>query len=133
MLMALFIPMIPVILTGLHESGWASWDWVTAFVYAPASGIAQELYFRSALLPTFERALGRRYLALIISSLLFSLFHVGMFKVAPVGAAFSALGVTFVVGLGWGWQVQRDRTVLWAMIHHSLLQIILRMFTWATT
>jgi hypothetical protein len=96
----------------------------------PASGIAQVLYFRSALLPALERGLGQRDWALGISALMFSLFHAGMFTVAPVGAALAGLGVTFAVGIGWGWQVQQDRTVVWAMLHHSILQMILRLFVW---
>jgi len=129
-LAALFIPMVPVVLVGFAQAGWSGWDWMATLVYAPASGIAQELYFRSALLPALEATLRRRFLALVVSSILFSLFHAGMFTVAPVGAALSALIVTFVVGIGWGWQVQRDQTVIWAMIHHSILQMILRLFAW---
>lgn len=129
-LMILFVPMIPVGWVGYTEAGWSAWDWKTILLYAPASGIAQELYFRSTLLPVLEKSLGRRYLGWIGSSILFSLFHAGMFKVAPIEVAISALVVTFVIGMGWGWQVQRDRTVVWAMLHHSLLQMILRLFAW---
>ncbi len=129
-LAAMFIPMVPVVLVGFDQEGWSGWDWKAALVYAPASGIAQELYFRSALLPALEATFGRRRLALVTSSVLFALFHAGMFTVAPVGAAVSALVVTFVVGMGWGWQVQRDQTVIWAMAHHSILQMILRLFAW---
>jgi membrane protease YdiL (CAAX protease family) len=130
MLAALFLPMIPVAITGFRQAGWAGWEWKQALVYAPASGIAQELYFRSALLPALEKAFDRPRPALLTSTLMFSLFHTGMFTIAPVLAVFSALVVTFLVGLGWGWQTQRDRTSMWAMFHHALLQIILRLFAW---
>ncbi len=123
--------MVPVVLTGIHSVKWAGWDWVMMLIYAPASGIAQELYFRSTLLPTLRRAFtGRVFLALTISSLMFALYHAGMFLVAPVGVAAGALVVTFMAGMGWGWQVGHDKTVLWAMVHHSLLQMILRVFAW---
>ena len=130
MLAALFLPMIPVVVSGFLQAGWAGWDWRQALLYAPASGVAQELYFRAALLPALEWLLDRPRRALLLSSLMFSLFHAGMFTVAPPAAAVSALLVTFLAGLGWGWQVQRDRTVLWAMLHHALLQLILRLFDW---
>ena len=126
----MIVPMIPVVYIGLAEFEFVTWDWISMLVYAPASGIAQELYFRSSLLPILERALGRRFYGLMVCSLLFSLFHVGMFAVAPAGAALSALVVTFTIGMGWGWQVQRDRTVIWAMFHHSVLQMVLRLFAW---
>jgi membrane protease YdiL (CAAX protease family) len=130
MLVALFLPMVPVVISGFLQAGWAGWDWHQALLYAPASGVSQELYFRAALLPALERLLVRPRHALLVSSLMFSLFHAGMFTVAPPGAAVSALLVTFLAGLGWGWQVQRDRTVIWAMLHHALLQLILRLFAW---
>ena len=53
-----------------------------------------------------------------------------MFLVAPFEVAISALVVTFVIGMDWGWQVQHDRTMIWSMLHHSLLQMILRLFAW---
>jgi membrane protease YdiL (CAAX protease family) len=121
--------MLPVAWSGLESGGWAGLNFWQLVVFAPASGIAQELYFRSALLPALETVFSRR-LALLGSSAMFALFHLGMLRVAPVWAVGSALGLTFIVGLGWGWQVQRDRTVLWAMAHHALLQMILRLFAW---
>lgn len=122
--------MIPVVLTGIKSVNWVGWNWVM-MIYAPASAISQELFFRSTLLPALRRAfLDRAFLALIISSLMFALYHMGMFLVAPVGVAAGALVVTFIAGMGWGWQVGRDRTVLWAMVHHTLLQMILRGFVW---
>jgi membrane protease YdiL (CAAX protease family) len=129
MLVLLTLSMLPVAWSSLEAGGWAGLNAWQLLVFAPASGIAQELYFRSALLPALETVFSRR-LALLGSSALFALFHLGMLRVAPIWAVGSALGLTFFVGLGWGWQVQRDRTVLWAMAHHALLQMILRLFAW---
>jgi membrane protease YdiL (CAAX protease family) len=69
-------------------------------------------------------------LALGLQALIFAVYHIGMFRVAPTGAVISAIFVTFLAGIGWGWQVKRDGTVIWAMIHHTLLQIILKLFVW---
>jgi len=123
--------MIPVIISGLQESGWIGWDWVSVLVFALASGVSQELFFRSALLPgLLLQYPGRPKLALLLQALLFALFHAGMFTVAPPSAALCAMLVTFLAGLGWGYQVYRDQTVLWAMLHHAFLQVILRGFAW---
>lgn len=129
LLTLLTLAMLPVAWSGLVAGGWAGLDGWQLLVFAPASGIAQELYFRSSLLPALERVFNRRQ-ALLGSSALFALFHIGMLRVAPIWAVSSALGLTFIIGLGWGWQVQRDRSVLWAMAHHALLQMILRLFAW---
>ncbi len=128
---AMLALMIPVVYTGLQARTFAGLDLIQILVYAPASGIAQELFFRSVLLPVLICALSSKvWLAIIIDSILFALYHTGMFAVAPLWAAVSALLITFMAGLGWSWHVQRDRTVYWAMLHHSCLQIILRLFVW---
>ncbi len=102
------------------------WSWTRALVLAPAGGIAQELFFRSSLLPAFRRVLpGRPGWALVGHSVLFGLWHIGpLFVGAPLWAVMAVMGVPFLCGLGWGWQVQRDRTVVWAMIQHSLIWVI---------
>ena len=110
---------------------WRGWDWIAAFVYAPASGISQELFFRSALMPailaTFER---RPTLALVLHSALFGLWHIGpLFLGTPVPIVAAIVLVPFISGIGWGWQVKRDGTVVWAMIQHSLIWVVGSPFT----
>ncbi|MBC8492654.1 MAG: CPBP family intramembrane metalloprotease [Chloroflexi bacterium] len=105
---------------------WRGWDWIAAFVYAPASGIAQELFFRSALLPAIlARFKKRATLALVLHAALFGLWHIGplfLGTAAPIVVAIML--VPFLSGLGWGWQVNRDKTVVWAMIQHSLIWVV---------
>ena len=106
------------------------WSWVAALVYAPASGISQELFFRSCLLPAFQMVFKRRsVLAQLLHSLLFGLWHIGpLFIGAPLWAVMAVMFVPFLSGLGWGWQVQRDRTVVWAMLQHSLILVIVSQY-----
>jgi membrane protease YdiL (CAAX protease family) len=111
----------------LPFGAWQGWNWLAALVYAPASGIAQELFFRSALLPTMHLALRqeRPGLALLLHALLFGLWHIApLFVGAPLWAVAAVMLVPFVCGIGWGWQVRRDRTVVWAMVQHSLIWVI---------
>jgi membrane protease YdiL (CAAX protease family) len=105
---------------------WAGWSWRAALVLAPAGGIAQELFFRATLLPAMEVACqGRASRALILHSVLFGLWHIGpAFVGAPVWAVLAVMVVPFLSGLGWGWQVRHDRTVVWAMVQHSLIWVI---------
>lgn len=35
-----------------------------------------------------------------------------------------------VLAMSWGWQVQRDRTAIWAMIQHSLFLMLMSLFAW---
>lgn len=109
---------------------WQGWNWTAALVYAPASGVSQELFFRAVLLPVLLLTLTHRpRLALILHSALFGLWHIGPFFVgAPIWAAFAVVLVPFVCGIGWGWQVKHDRTVLWAIVQHSLIWVIAGQF-----
>jgi len=105
---------------------WEGWNWKAALIYAPASGVSQELFFRAVLLPAILLIMKKRPgLALVVHSVLFGLWHIGpLFVGAPAWAVFAVMLVPFISGIGWGWQVQRDRTVLWAMIQHSLIWVI---------
>lgn len=110
---------------------WRGWDWTAAIVYAPTNGISQELFFRSALLPvalvTFPKHGG---LALIAHSVLFGLWHIGPLLLGtPLPIAAAIMLVPFLSGLGWGWQVKRDGTVIWAMVQHSLIWVAASPFT----
>ncbi len=110
----------------LPVSRWQGWSWKAALLTAPASGISQELFFRSALLPMLrEMYPGKARKSLLLQALLFSLWHIGpLFVGAPLWAVLAVMLVPFLSGIGWGWQVQRDGTVLWAVIQHSLIWVV---------
>jgi hypothetical protein len=111
---------------------WTGWNGMAALVFAPASGISQELFFRAALLPVLLATFtAQPSLAVGLHALFFALWHVPKaLMVAPLGGVIGAVVVTFVCGLLWGAQVQRDRTVLWLMGFHSLLLMGNSLFTW---
>jgi Type II CAAX prenyl endopeptidase Rce1-like len=114
------------------STSWVGWRWMPALVYAPASGIAQELYFRSSLLPGLERAFNhRKAMALFLHSALFVGFHFRTFQAIPsLPLVLVVIVVLFLAGCGWGWQVQRDHTVVWSMLQHSLFLVLMSMFDW---
>lgn len=102
------------------------WDWLEAFVAAPASGIAQELYFRAALLATLERlSTGRPGVAVSGQALLFALWHLRAFRVVWWPQALVVLLGAFVAAWIWGWQVRRDRTVTYAAAQHAIFLAVL--------
>lgn len=123
---ALIAIAILALATVLPFGEWQGWNWRGALLYAPASGISQELFFRSALLPAMGLLFkGRSRLALVSHSVLFGLWHIApLFLGAPLWAVFAVMFVPFMCGIGWGWQVRRDQTVIWAMLQHSLIWVI---------
>jgi len=111
---------------------WTGWNGAAALIYAPASGVSQELLFRAALLPALLRTFkGRPFQATLLHAALFSLWHVPTaVMTAPLGGAIAVSLVTFACGLLWGEQVRRDRTVFWLMGLHTLLLAGNSFFTW---
>lgn len=117
----------------LATSSWVGIRWLPLLVYAPLSGITQELFFRSSLLPAIQRLCGgKTWSALVLQSVLFGLWHVPLaYLAAPISpwvAVVALFLVTSLVGLAWGWQVQHDRTIVWAMLHHTLLLMAMSFF-----
>ena len=121
-LLALLSAFIPAVLLLGHGQ---PLSWLDNLVYAPASAVGQELFFRSALLVALGRVWpGDARLALVGQALAFALWHVRAFRVAPLAPAVGVFVVTFVTGLLWGMQVRRDRTVLYAVLQHALFLAI---------
>ena len=114
----------------LPLGSWQGWNWKAALIDAPVGGVSQELFFRAVLLPAALLVFRNRpRLALVAHSALFGLWHIGpLFLGAPIWAVIAVILVPFLSGIGWGWQVQRDRTVIWAMVQHSLIWVICLQF-----
>ena len=128
LLIVFTLALIPILMTGK----WIGWSWLPGLIYAPASGISQELFFRSSLLPTVIYVFKeKRLVAVFIHAVLFTLWHVPLAIIqAPLPGAIAVTIVTFIGGVVWGWQVQRDKTVYWAMVQHVLYLMIMSLFIW---
>jgi thiol:disulfide interchange protein len=47
---------------------------------------------------------------------------------AAVGIVIAVAAVTFLAGLGWGWQVQHDKTIVWTLAQHILFLMLMSFF-----
>ena len=123
---ALVLALLLVFIPGALLAGRAQpLGWLDDLVYAPASALAQELYFRAALLVALRQlARGNTRLALALQAALFALWHIRAFEVATIAQALAVLALTFLAGLLWGWQAQRDRTILYTFLQHTLFLIV---------
>jgi len=131
--LALYVAMIiPYWFIIIPTGAYVGWRWVDALLYAPIGAISQELFFRAVLLPALLVMFnGRIRLALICHSFLFGLWHIGtIFAGTPIPAVMAVMFVPLIYGLVWGWQVMRDRTILWSILHHSLLLSVMSFYTW---
>jgi len=129
MLLGASLLLMPILwLTGR----WIGWNWMDALIYAPASGISQELFFRAGLLPVLLATLpAKPTRAITLHALLFSAWHVPkVIMTAPIGGIISVAAVTFVAGFLWAKQVRHDKSVFWLMGFHSIILFINSFFTW---
>jgi membrane protease YdiL (CAAX protease family) len=115
----------------LATGQWVGWDTARA-VTQGLGGVAQELYFRAALLPLLLVLFaGRRWRALVAHAVLFTVWHAGAVLVTPreaAGGVVALLLVALLAGISWGWQTLHDGTVWWATAHHALLWVVGSLF-----
>jgi membrane protease YdiL (CAAX protease family) len=117
--LALYVP--AAVLAGVSQP----WSWVAGLIYAPASALGQELYFRGALLAVLGRLSPTRpWRAVALQALAFALWHVRAFRVVAPGTALLVLGGTLLAGAVWGWQARRDGTLLYAWVEHTVFLIV---------
>ena len=130
LLAAATLLMLPILAS---SSGFVGWRWLPALVYAPLSGIAQEVFFRGTMLPTLERAMPQRQvLSLLMHNVLFVAWHLRTFTLLPsLTAALVVATVLFLAGTAWALQVRHDGTILWSTAQHSLFLVVMSMFDWA--
>lgn len=130
MLLAATLLMLPILGS---STGFVGWRWLPALFFAPASGIAQEVFFRGSVLPVLERALpGRSRVALLCHTAVFVGWHLRTFTLLPsLPVAFLVGAVLALAAIAWGRQVQRDGTVAWSIGQHSVFLVVMSMFNWA--
>jgi membrane protease YdiL (CAAX protease family) len=101
------------------------WSWVAGLLYAPASALGQELYFRGALLALLGRlSPARPGRTVALQALAFAVWHVRAFRVVAPGPALLVVGGTLIAGVVWGWQTHHDGTLLYALAEHTAFLVV---------
>ena len=122
-----------LIIIAATAAGVSAWDpgslirddqW-TVFLLALVPGIWEELVFRGVIMRNLERHFDQ-WQAIVISAVLFGLFHLGNLWATDDGAAVIA-GViaATLLGLGWGYIVVGTGSVLPAMLLHYTVDVVL--------
>lgn len=101
------------------------WRPLDDLVYAPASALAQELYFRAGLLVALTTVFhSRKSAALVAQGVLFGVWHLRAFAVVPLAPALGVILATTIAGLIWGREAQRDGTMIYTAAQHTLFLIL---------
>lgn len=90
------------------------------FLLALVPGIWEELAFRGLILPRLRKSY-TTWLSVLLSSLLFSLFHLTNLATQAPSTAIGGVVMAFFFGLAWGVMTIRTRSVLPAIISHYLV------------
>jgi len=91
--------------------------WVAPFVLL--NGLREELWFRGVFLKKYETFLGART-ANILAALIFAVTHFGV-EYTPILLIF--LGITFLLGLIWGFIMQKTDSLLGSALFHAAMDI----------
>lgn len=96
-------------------------DWLWVVLYAPASALAQELYFRGHLLAALDELYPNApQAAVVLQAGAFAVWHARAFLEAEgVVATFFVAG-TFAAGLIWGSLVRRQGSLASSVVTHTL-------------
>jgi len=82
------------------------------------AGVVEELLFRGYLIPRLEYIFNNRYFAVIISSLLFGLFHFGYFSWFHIAS-------TFFIGLMFALHYVKYRNIKFLIVFHFLWDLLI--------
>jgi membrane protease YdiL (CAAX protease family) len=93
------------------------------FLLALVPSVWEELAFRGLILPRLQKSYST-WVSVLLSTLLFSLFHLTNLATQAPGTAIGGVVMSFFFGLAWGVMTIRTQSVLPAMISHYLVDSI---------
>jgi membrane protease YdiL (CAAX protease family) len=84
----------------------------------------EELMIRGLFLKKYDSLFGRRQ-SLVLTSAIFALFHQAVLQYTDIVTYIVFLGVTFLLGLTWGYIMQKSDSIWGAVIAHAVADILL--------
>ena len=121
--LAAFIPFLLLGGLGLSVSpstilAWLPW----MCVFGLSNGFMEELMLRSIFLRKYEVIFGRKE-ALVLTSVIFAIFHQAIIGYTDFVSFSVFMGMTFVLGLIWGYVIQQSDNIWGAVFAHAIADI----------
>jgi hypothetical protein len=101
----------------------ASWmPWMCIFAFSNA--FMEELMIRGLFLMKYDSLFGQRQ-SLILTSSIFAIFHQAILQYTDPVTFSAFLGITFMLGLAWGYIMQKSDSIWGAVLAHAIADILL--------
>ncbi len=97
---------------------WTPWLCVFAF----SNAFMEELMIRGLFLKKYENLFGER-LSLLLTAVIFAIFHQAILEYTDIVTFSTFLGITFIFGLLWGYVIQKSDNIWGAVLAHAIADI----------
>jgi len=99
-----------------------SWlPWMCAFAFSNA--FMEELMIRGLFLKKYDSLFGQR-VSLLLTSVVFAIFHQAILEYTDFITFSVFLGITFLLGLSWGYIMQKSDNIWGAVLAHAIADIL---------
>jgi membrane protease YdiL (CAAX protease family) len=101
----------------------AAWlPWLCVFGFS--NGFMEELMIRGLFLKRYDSLFGQRQ-SLVLTSVIFAFFHQAVLQYTDMVTFMAFLVVTFLLGLVWGYIMQKSDSIWGAVVAHAVADILL--------
>ena len=99
---------------------WMPWMCIFAF----SNAFMEELMVRGLFLKKYDSIFGQRT-SLLLTSIIFAIFHQAILQYTDPISFSIFLGITFILGLAWGYIMQKSDNIWGAVLAHAIADILL--------
>jgi membrane protease YdiL (CAAX protease family) len=98
---------------------WMPWMCIFAF----SNAFMEELMIRGIFLKKYDSMFGQRT-SLLLTSIIFAILHQAIIQYTDPISFSIFLGITFVLGLSWGYIMQKSNSIWGAVLAHAITDIL---------
>lgn len=121
--LAALIPFLLMGGFGLSASPAMILSWIPWMaIFALSNGFMEELMIRGIFLRKYEALLGERQ-SLLLTSVIFAVFHQAIIGYTDIASFSIFMGMTFFLGLIWGYVIQKSDNIWGAVFAHAIADI----------
>ena len=98
---------------------WVPW----MCIFAISNAFMEELMIRGIFLKKIEPLFGQK-LSLILTSLVFAIFHQAIIGFSDIISFSTYMGIAFLLGIAWGYVIQKSDNIWGSVLAHTIADIL---------